>query len=56
MKIPLMLVVGDQELESKTVTPRLRRGSDQSAEPRPLDALARELGEAIAERRAVPLS
>jgi threonyl-tRNA synthetase len=51
-KIPLMLVVGDQEMQDGTVTPRWRRGGNRP--PLALDALAEQLAQATAERRAEP--
>ncbi len=55
-KIPLMLVLGDKELEDGTVTPRLRRAKKQSRDATNVDALVAELAEAVGERRAAPLS
>lgn len=49
-KIPVMVVVGDQEEASGTVTPRRRHGSKESAAI-PLDAFAAGLAEEIATRR-----
>jgi threonyl-tRNA synthetase len=54
-KIPLMLVIGDKELESGTVTPRLRRNRKQSREATDVESLVAELTEAVGERRAAPL-
>jgi threonyl-tRNA synthetase len=42
-KIPLMLVVGDKEEESGTVTPRRRHGSQTSSEAVAVDTLVAEL-------------
>jgi len=50
-KIPLMLVVGDQEEADGTVTPRHRRGSKQSNEAVALDVMVAELVVAVRERR-----
>jgi threonyl-tRNA synthetase len=56
-KIPLMLVIGDKELENGTVTPRLRKQSkDQSREATEVESLVAELAVAVGERRAVPLA
>jgi threonyl-tRNA synthetase len=51
-KIPVMAVVGDQEVASGTVTPRRRHGEKGPAAPVPLDAFVTELAAAVAERRA----
>jgi len=50
-KIPLMLVVGDQEAADETVTPRHRRGSKQSNEAVALDVMVDELAANVRERR-----
>ena len=50
-KVPLMLVVGDQEETDGTVTPRRRRGSKQSNEAVALDKLVDELAADVRERR-----
>jgi threonyl-tRNA synthetase len=50
-KIPLMLVVGDQEEADGTVTPRHRRGLKQSNEAVALDVMVGELVAAVRERR-----
>ncbi len=50
-KIPLMLVVGDQEVANGTVTPRRRHGEKGAAESVALDAFVAELSAAVAERR-----
>ncbi len=55
-KIPLMLVLGDKELEDGTVTPRLRHAKKQSRDATDLESLVAELAEAVGERRALPLS
>jgi threonyl-tRNA synthetase len=55
-KIPLMLVLGDKELENGTVTPRLRRAKKQSREATDVETLIAELAEAVGERRAAPFS
>lgn len=58
-KIPLMLVVGDQEMESGTVTPRLRKGAKgdkkQGLDALSLDALVTRLAEGNAQRLPRPL-
>jgi threonyl-tRNA synthetase len=51
-KIPLMLVVGDKEVESGTVTPRRRHGSQQSSDAIGVDTLVAELSTLNEERRA----
>jgi threonyl-tRNA synthetase len=60
-KIPLMLVIGDQELENGTVTPRLRKKAgggakkkQQSREATDVESMVAELAVAVGERRAVP--
>ncbi|MFB3118201.1 MAG: His/Gly/Thr/Pro-type tRNA ligase C-terminal domain-containing protein, partial [Myxococcota bacterium] len=50
-KIPLMLVVGDQEAADGTVTPRHRRGSKQSNKAVALDVMVDELTADVRERR-----
>jgi len=50
-KVPLMLVVGDQEAADGTVTPRHRRGSKQSNEAVALDVMVDELTADVRERR-----
>jgi len=50
-KIPIMLVVGDQEQADGTVTPRHRLGSQAASEALPVDALVAQLSRDIAERR-----
>jgi threonyl-tRNA synthetase len=55
-KIPLMLVIGEKEVEAGTVTPRLRRDKKQSLGAIGVDPLVARLVEDIAERRAIPLS
>jgi threonyl-tRNA synthetase len=50
-KVPLMLVVGDQEEADGTATPRHRRGSKQSNEAVALDTLVDELAADVRERR-----
>lgn len=54
-KVPLTLVVGDDEVERGTVSPRLRK-SKQALDAMPADALVEALGMANAERRLTPLS
>jgi threonyl-tRNA synthetase len=51
-KVPIMLVVGDQEEANGTVTPRRRRGAPGSTETLALDALVAGVTEQINERRA----
>jgi len=57
-KIPLMLVVGDQEEENETVAPRLRKSRATKDEtevgPIGLDHITEQLGRATSERRAQP--
>ena len=54
-KIPLMLVIGDKELENGTVTPRLRKVKKQR-EATAVDDIVAELAQAVGERRAAPFS
>jgi len=54
-KIPLTLVIGDEEVERGTVSPRLRK-SKQAADAMPAEALVEELVLANAERRKAPLA
>ena len=54
-KVPLMLVVGESEVENGTVTPRLRHVKKQSREATGVEALIAELVEAVEVRRQVPL-
>jgi threonyl-tRNA synthetase len=51
-KIPIMLVVGDQEEANETVTPRRRWGSQGASEAVSVEALVAELTRDIEERRA----
>ncbi|HXV36210.1 MAG TPA: threonine--tRNA ligase [Myxococcota bacterium] len=51
-KIPLMLVVGDQEAADGTVAPRFRRGSEAAGAAVALDRLIEELVADVRERRA----
>jgi threonyl-tRNA synthetase len=55
-KIPLMLVVGDQEQSAGTVKPRLRRGAGKSPDALPVEELVAKLGQAERERLADPIS
>jgi len=57
-KVPLMLVIGDQEQESGTVTPRLRhsKGSKARGGAMEVGALVAQLAGAIAARRADALA
>ena len=50
-KIPVMLVVGDQEVANGTVTPRRRHAAKGAAESVALDAFVAELSASVAERR-----
>jgi threonyl-tRNA synthetase len=50
-KIPVMLVVGDQEVANGTVTPRRRHGARGAADSLALDAYVAELAAKVAERR-----
>jgi threonyl-tRNA synthetase len=51
-KIPIMAVVGDQEQQDGTVTPRRRRDSKRSAEAVAVDAFVSGLASEIARRRS----
>jgi threonyl-tRNA synthetase len=51
-KIPVMLVVGDQEVAHGTVTPRRRHGAAGATGSVALDGFVAELSAAVAERRA----
>ena len=53
-KVPLMLVIGDQECADGTATPRTRRGAKQQAVP--VEALVAELAERSEQRASSPLS
>ena len=53
-KIPLMLVVGDQEEADGSVAPRLRKGPKSSAPSQELDHVVARLVEATVLRRAAP--
>ncbi len=50
-KIPVMLVVGDQEESNGTVTPRWRRDEQRKAEAVAVDAFVSDLAEHVAHRR-----
>jgi threonyl-tRNA synthetase len=50
-KIPLMLVVGDQEQADATVTPRWRHAETRSESATPVEALVSEIAREIRERR-----
>jgi len=50
-KVPIVAVIGDQEMQSGTVTPRRRRDPKRAAEPVGLAAFVEELREANAARR-----
>ena len=54
-KIPLTLVIGDEEVERGTVSPRLRK-SKQAADAMSVEALVEALALANAERRKTPLA
>jgi threonyl-tRNA synthetase len=54
-KIPLTLVIGDEEVARGTVSPRLRK-SKQAMDAMSVDALVTALAEANAERRKAPLA
>ncbi len=54
-KIPLTLVIGDEEVERGTVSPRLRK-SKQAMDAMSAEALVSELQSANAERRLAPLA
>ncbi len=51
-----MLVCGEKELETGTVTPRLRHVKKQSRAATAVDAVVAELVEAVEDRRQVPLN
>jgi len=51
-KIPVMLVVGDQEVANGTVTPRRRHASGAPPAAQPLDAFVAQIADEIATRRA----
>ena len=53
-KIPLMLVVGDEEQSAGTAAPRVRKGRKAPKESQTIDTLVSVLGEANAARRAGP--
>jgi len=55
-KFPLMLVVGDQEVEAGTVTPRLRKSEGKAPEAMLVEDLVARLARATAERKPKPLS
>ena len=55
-KIPLMLVVGDQEEANGTVTPRRRFGPKETPGAEPLDVFVAGLAEEISSRRSRPHS
>jgi threonyl-tRNA synthetase len=54
-KIPLSLVVGEQESEAGTVSPRLRKSKDK-IDAMTMDAIAEQLADATARRSMGPLS
>jgi threonyl-tRNA synthetase len=51
-KIPMMIVVGDQEVANGTVTPRRRHGSNEPSGAMPLDAFVAQIADEIATRRS----
>jgi threonyl-tRNA synthetase len=51
-KIPVMIVVGDQEAANGTVAPRRRHGAKASADAIPLDAFVAQIADEIAARRS----
>ena len=51
-KVPIVAVVGDQEMQNGTVAPRRRRDPKRGAEPLALDAFVEELREAVGARRS----
>ncbi len=53
-KIPLSLVVGEQEAQAGTVSPRLRKSKDK-IEAMTMDAIANQLADATAKRSMGPL-
>jgi threonyl-tRNA synthetase len=55
-KVPLMVVVGDQEEANGTVTPRRRFGPKETPGAVPLDVFAAEIAEEIASRRSASRS
>jgi threonyl-tRNA synthetase len=55
-KVPLMVVVGDKEMENGTVTPRLRHVKKQTRDAIGVDALIEELKEAVDGRRQALLN
>ena len=55
-KIPLSLVIGEKEVESGAVTPRLRKSKKKQFDAMALDALVEQLVQANQERRMGPLS
>jgi threonyl-tRNA synthetase len=50
-KIPIMAVVGDQEMENGTVMPRRRKDAKRKADPLAVDAFVESIREATAQRR-----
>ena len=50
-KVPVMLVIGDQEVANGTVTPRRRQGAPGSSDSLALDAFLAEITAAIRDRR-----
>jgi threonyl-tRNA synthetase len=55
-KLPLALVVGDQEEANGTVAPRLRKGAKKDASAQDVSGLVARLAEANVLRRAVPFN
>ncbi len=54
-KIPLTLVVGEEEVVNRTVSPRLRKSKDK-LDAMAMDALVAQLATAVAERRMGPFT
>ncbi len=52
-KIPVMAVIGDQEAEQGTVTPRFRRDESRGGESVSVDAFVTDLAEQVARRQAL---
>jgi threonyl-tRNA synthetase len=55
-KVPLMLVIGDQEEQAGTVTPRLRRGAGKAPPAQALNEIVTQLAEANRSRRPAPFA
>ena len=50
-KVPVMAVIGDQEKEQGTVTPRFRRDAERGGEAVSVDAFVSDLSEQVARRQ-----